>query len=180
MNTAWSPTKVTDVATIILNAVNAALGQTAAGSPERVTLTPGSEIPWDDCSCGLLSLAVTNRYVSRLFPVSAVDLPTNCCDTNIVAEMSLAIIRCVPGPGENGQSPTPEDMAAAFAVQESDAYTVWTAVECALDVMYQATNNIMVFGFIINDQLTVGAEGGCAGTELHFKVGWTYPCPSCG
>jgi hypothetical protein len=179
VSTCWTATKPFTTAQAVLAAAETALVPTAGGRPLRVVCVPGAEVAWDECDCGTLSLAVTNRYVSRSFPTSAADLPTNCCDTYIVYEMALSIVRCVPGPGANGTAPGEAQLTASLGVQEEDAFVLWTTVECVLAGLYRPTGNETIAGFILNDSVSLGPSGNCAGTELHFKVGWTIDC-ACG
>lgn len=168
MNTLWTPQNIANVATVVLTAAS-----TAVTGIDRATLYPGSEIPWDNCTCGLLALAITDRYISRNFPVSAQDQQRNCCDLQVVFAFSLACVRCVPSPTEDADMPTVKDEIAAFTQQEWDAFTVWTTVQQSLASLESQS---AITGWVVNDQVSVGPQGGCAGTELHFKVGLSYNC----
>ena len=59
-------------------------------------------------------------------------------------------------------------------MQESDAFVVWNTTECVLSELADMN---LINNYIVNDQVNVGAQGDCSGSELHFKFGLFMPCP---
>lgn len=179
MSTCLTKTSPSTVAVTVLDTVSAALTGSAGGPVSRIALMPGLEIAWDDCQCGTLALAVTNRYTSRNFPITAQDLPVNCCNLYLVYEYALVIVRCVPGETTDARPPKVAALASAFDVQESDAFVLRTQTECALASLYTPTGSETIAAYVVNDQPSLGPQGGCAGSQLNFKVAFSYPC-GCG
>lgn len=172
----WSFSSVTDVVTPLLSVVSTALTGSAGGTVKRVVFVPGSEVAWDACDCGQLALAVRRRYSSRAFPTDGTDTVVGNCENSIIVfDCALSIVRCVPIPDVNGRPPTAAALSNAAAIQEDDAYVVWNATYCYL-VRLRDTTPRHIADFVINDQVSLGPQGGCSGTELHFKFGLYVPC----
>lgn len=172
----WTPTALNAVMAGLVTDVAAALVPTLGGKVNRACVIPGSQAAWDNCQCGQLTLMHTRTFRSRNFPQDATGQFTKCDDFKLVYDMTMTLVRCVPGTLSGGQPPACEALAAANAVQESDAFVVWTTVDCSLSQLAEVN---LVTDYIINDQTAVGPQGQCAGTELHFQVGLFPPCP-CG
>lgn len=173
-----SATSVLTVATQVLNVCAVALSGSSSGPVNRVGLFPGAEVPWDECECGLLALNVLNMYNSRGGMLqSAGDVYQNCEPPVRVATFQLTVARCIPvsAPNDVMQAPTTDEMIAAFAVQEEDAFLVWSATQCVLNQLDDPTNP-QVAAQLVNERISVGPQGGCVGTQLTFKVGWYRSC----
>jgi len=176
--TMMSSTSVLTVATQVLTAAAVALSGSSSGPVKRVALFPGTEVPWDECDCGLLALNVVQMYNSRGGMLqSAGDVYQNCEPPVRVATMQLAVVRCLPvaSPSSVTQAPTPAQMIAAFAVQEEDAFLVWQSTQCVLNQLDDPTNP-QVAAQLVNERISLGPAGGCVGTQLTFKVGWYRSC----
>lgn len=169
---------VAAIGTSLLTQVSDALALTAAGRPNRVVSVAGAEVPWDECDCGMLAFSVNNRYIALQFPVPAIDQLQNCDTQYVVIDAALTIVRCVARPSDNGVSPKPAAMNADFAVAESDAFTLWNTANCALSAMRDSSPRVIA-DVIVNQCVPLGAQGGCAGSQLQFKMGLWRPCP-CG
>jgi hypothetical protein len=153
---------------------------TGSGAVKRVTVVPGDAVAWDGCDCGQLALVTGQRYHSRQLWQQASDIAYPCVNAAVVVPFTLSLVRCTPGPDANGKPPKPADLAAAFAIQEADAYHLWSAVPCALRaVMVGMTQTPLIADFIVNTLDVVGASGDCAGVQLNFKVAWWDEC-GCG
>lgn len=171
-----SSTSVYDALSALPAAVNTALAATPAGQVNRVVFSPGAELAWDECDCGQLALVINRRYPSRTFPQDSSDnVLGECDDIGWVIDCKLSIVRCTPGPDDNGDPPTPAAMLAAWQTQESDAYTIRNVVRCYLQAIVTSTPRLIA-NFIVNDQPSVGPLGNCAGTELNFKIGFYTSC----
>jgi PKD repeat protein len=175
----WKKTSARTIGTGLLNGVAAALVSTTCGRPKRVVYSVGADQPWDACDCGQLALNVNRRYTSRSFPTDASDSTRGDCENSIVVfDCSLSIVRCVPGPGRNGEPPTATALDAAFRCQEEDAQVVWNTAWCYFTQLRDITPRLIV-DFIINDQPSLGPSGACGGSQLNFKFGLYVPC-GCG
>lgn len=174
--TAWSTTGVANVVNQLLSAVSAALSGTSGGTPKRVVFEPGADVPWDECDCGQLALAVRDRYTSRAFPSSAIDGRVgNCENVVVVFDCALSLTRCVPIPDANGKAPTPHALSKYAARQEEDAYVVWNTTQCFL-MMLRDSSPQLITDFIVNNSVSLGPQGACSGTQLNFKFGLYVPC----
>jgi hypothetical protein len=172
----WQSTNATAIVNTVLTAVSNALTGTSGGPVKRTVFEPGSDVAWDACDCGQLALVIRRRYTSRSFPTDGSDLIVgNCENVLIVFDCALSIVRCVPISDINGKPPSPAALGAAAQIQDEDAYTVWNTTYCTL-VSLRDANPRRVTDFIVNDQTSLGPQGGCSGTELHFKFGLYVPC----
>lgn len=163
---------VFDTASILVTGVGLALQSTAEGAPERQCVVPGSEIAWDDCECGQLSVAVLRRYPSTNFPIEAT-IVQNCEDGIVIAQLKMSLQRCAPYPNEDGNPPTCQQLANAAMNQEEDVFTVRTAAQCILDSLME---NNDVASFVIQNQVSVGPQGGCYGHDMDILVGFYVNC----
>jgi hypothetical protein len=170
----WTRTALPNLLSGLLGDVATALETTTRGAVKRAVVLPGIDIPWDDCTCGYLAIAKRRAYRSRSFPQDALDVYTKCDDFTMAYDLAMVMMRCVAGVSDNGVPPKPSQTLADLQAQEEDAYVVWTTVDCALRQL-QDTN--LINNYILNEQLTLGAQGLCAGTQLNFKVGLFPPCP---
>jgi hypothetical protein len=176
-----SQTAVSDVCTGLLTAVSTALSASTLGTPNRIVYVPGNEVAWDKCDCGQLGLHVVNRYRTRQFPLSGVDVILgNCDDVGMVIDCAMSIVRCVPGPGDDDDdmAPDPTALRNTAIAFEQDAFIVWDTTQCYMTGLKNATPKTIT-DFIINEQVSLGPLGNCAGTELHFKFGLYVNC-GCG
>jgi hypothetical protein len=163
----------------ILHAIIDALEDAETGVPDRACVVPGSNVAWDQCDCGQLAVVVTRSFPSVTFPQEASAAATasfagNCVPL-VVAEITISLVRCVPGPTDAGDPPSCEALSEAARLQEIDAHAVRTAVQCHL--VAEETEHRRITNFVIRGQQRVGPEGGCAGSELLVTVGKIDACP---
>jgi hypothetical protein len=170
----WTQTALPDLLSGLLGDVATALTATPAGAVNRAVVLPGVDIPWDDCQCGMLAVAHRGTFRSRNFPQSAQDVYTKCDDFTMVYDLTMVVMRCTTGVNTNNVLPKPAQTLADMATQASDAYTVWTILDCALRQLQDVS---LINNYIINQQTTLGPQGLCAGTQTDFKVGLFPPCP---
>jgi hypothetical protein len=175
--TMMAATSVLTVASQVLSACQVALSGSSSGPVNRVALYPGAEIAWDECDCGLLAINVVRMFNSRGNMLQDAGDVYQACEPPVrVASFQLTVVRCLPVTGHDVTSPpTPEQLIAAFAVQEEDSYLVWTATQCVLNQLDDPTQP-KVAAQLVNDRISLGPLGGCVGTQLNFKVGWYRSC----
>lgn len=161
-------TQLDAVVTALLECVRVALAATAAGQPDRVCEVAG-ELAWDDCDCGVLAVGVDRLYPSRVFPqeASAADFASGCQLPFLVADLTVTVLRCAPGPDRAGGSPSCPalDTAARTWLVDADAVRRSTAC-CVADLRAADT----VAEFTLRDQIPLGPEGGCVGSAYHLSV----------
>lgn len=176
-NGQYDKTAILDVAGIVVSGCALALeNQSSGGLVKRQVITLG-EVAWDNCQCGQLALTITRIYLSQQFPQDA-SRQQPCPTGAFVADCSLSIVRCVPGPDQNGNPPKSSELLTAAGIELQDAYFVWTTTECILKRLTDA----LPYGltdYVVIDQVPLGPLGGCAGTELHFKMGFNRPGVCC-
>jgi len=176
--TILTATSVLNVATQILSAASVALSGSSSGPVSRVVMAPGIEVAFDECDCGLLALTTGNAFPSRgPLMTNAGDTFLNCEPEVFAVTFNLAVARCVPvsAPDDDTAAPMPAQLIAAFTAQEEDAFLVREAVAnvlCALAGPPTPT----IAAWVINDRVPLGPLGGCAGTQLTFKVAWYRDC----
>lgn len=145
----------------ILQCVRKALAETEAGAPPRACVVPGAELLWDDCDCGLLAVTTLRAYPSDSFPVLKQTGPFNRCNAALtVVEYVVTVLRCVPMSDDNGHPPPCEDLTEASIRDLEDRWAVQRGVRCCLDGTMH----------LIQEQLAIGEQGRCAGSELHVFV----------
>lgn len=163
-----------DMAFRLLECVAAELAAASdLGAPPRVLVSPGAEIAWDDCECGQLTVHTLRSYPSDKFPIIKQVGPfTQCEATNTVVEYVVTILRCVPASQDDG---TPPDAAALTDASRQDHLDRW-AVRRGVACCFEATDDPRApTTRLIQEQLAVGSEGLCMGSELHLFVAF----PNC-
>lgn len=144
---------------------------TEAGSNElgRICVVPG-EIAQDECECGQLVGAIARWYLSESFPQeqsAASDRISPCEAPYIVARMLINLTRCAPQPIGEAVAPTCEALDTAAQTYIEDAHVVLNAVTCKLESMKSADD---IIDFAVVEQVSVGPEGQCVGSELVVLV----------
>ena len=160
------------VASLIVNCAYDAVDHTGDLEISRRGVVIG-EIAWDDCQCGQLVITEQRRFPSRLFPLEEIDHQAECGEPWLVVVYVLSLTRCVPGPDNNGNPPSVEDLSAAAQQLSADMSKIRWAVMCCLTNEYDSSH---VDAFALGAQEVVGPQGSCAGSELTIQVGWTQDC----
>ena len=120
-----------------------------------------AEVAWDDC-CGQLVVAPERVYRSVIFP-SENNTEEFCFAGQLVVDLVVLLVRCVPTVDDRGRAPTPAALDNAHRSFLKDAATVWTAVSCCdLPDDWERANVAQTF---------VGAQGGCVAVETRFTIG---------
>lgn len=141
----------------------------------RVCIVPG-EIAWDNCQCGQLALAEVRRFPSNNFPLEEVDHEAECGAGYLVVNFLIALTRCVPSPGEDGEPPLCADLQTSALQLFRDMGMLRNAVECCLNTMYNAEQ---ILAWELGAQEVVGPQGGCVGSTLAVQLGVANGC-GCG
>jgi hypothetical protein len=176
-----------NVVTGVGQCVIEALDQTPAGAPcRRCLLLPTQQIPWDNCgpcdedSCtGQVALTIRAVYGSDTFPAPQTSKTwAKCSPRWWVARVAVSVTRCVPAMDQTGAPPGCDLELAAAIILENDRTAVRQAIACCLGQAHTDTPQL-VGNWLIDQSVTVGELGGCAGVETEFLVGvQTCPCPS--
>lgn len=163
-----------DVARALLDCICLALDSTSAGCPTRRCVVPGSEADFTSCcggpKGGQLTINVENVYSSRTFPIP--DTTTNVCDAPYdVVSYRVTILRCVPM-GDIDHAPSCEQLESAALTTFVDQFVVREAVRCCLENIdsFEAVAGFN-YRWMLDEQPTVGVEGGCAGSALRVLIG---------
>jgi hypothetical protein len=173
-------TIVTGVGACIVDA----LDQTPAGAPCRqCLLLPTQQIPWDNCGCdstcdGQVALAIRQVYGADKFPTPVTGVTwAKCTPRWWVARVVVSVTRCVPPMDDTGNPPSCAASLAAAIILENDRTAVRQAIACCLQglhVDFPAT----LGAWLLEPSVTVGEQGGCAGSETEFLIGvQACPCP---
>ena len=146
---------------------NVAELQNSTGKPARVSIVPGA-IAWDECDdCGLLALAAARFYLSNQIPQPAAT--TDGVGALLAVDCVTQIIRCAPSAQGTNLSPSVADLDASARQVLDDAYAIMCSTISAL-LAAQLAGTIV--DFLISQQLFVGPEGACVGSELTYTVGF--------
>ncbi|MFJ1607059.1 hypothetical protein ACIOHS_27355 [Streptomyces sp. NPDC088253] len=183
-----NPLVIHETAEQLLACVCAELTLTAAkvdgqpGCPCRSCVVAGTPA-WDDCAgdCrgtgetpGQLTVNFVGMVASSKFPTDTRDVlgSRNCLPVWPAAEFLITLLRCAPGPDNQGCPPSCEELTAAARVLAVDATSVWNALQCCFPSTSGARRG---HTFVIGPQRTVGPEGDCVGIEQRVTVA----LPSC-
>lgn len=158
----------------LLDCVGAQLAGTTQGAPSRAFVATGAEIAWDDCHCGQLTVHMLRTYPSDNFPLLKQAGPFNRCEAKLsVVEYVITILRCVPVQDNRGNPPAPGRMTDAARLDHEDRRAVRAGVACCFD-----DEDPRKPGFrLVQEQLAVGDQGMCAGSELHVFIGFPNCAP---
>lgn len=141
------------------------------GRPGRVTGVPGPEVPWDDCKCGQLAIAVQHGpYRSERFPVEVLDTPlTSGCFTDTTAiRLVASLTRCEyhPQGDQTGKPPTVAQQTEALRLQSVEGMVMRNALLCCLHDLKDSQ---------VIDDWVVGAtdsavNGACGEVSIVFSI----------
>lgn len=154
---------------LVRDANIAELQRTDAGSPPRVAIVPGA-IAWDDCSekCGQLALSLSRFFLADQFPIELTTTSGAQTGAILVADVSIQIIRCAPEPQGNALAPAVSALEASAKTVLDDAYAILCSTMTELqDLLDQQ----QIFDYLVRQQLVMGPEGGCVGSELLVAIG---------
>lgn len=172
--------RIYDLATHLLECVATQLG---ASAPSRACVVPGQQVAWDNCcygeTGGQLTVNVARVYPSRNFPDIDQGRPSNCITPYMVVQYNVTILRCSPVQNERGKPPDCTLLAANAELTLRDLETVRLGVACCLADEDDIGQLLMQpYEWVLGDQVTLGPEGGCAGSALIAFVG-IPPCYEC-
>lgn len=164
-----TPDVMFETAERLLGCCSAALADASdLGAPAAAFVSVGSQLAWDRCECGQLSVHVLRAYPSDTFPILKQTAPFDRCATKLtVVEYVVTILRCVPGSQDDGEPPVPADMTDAARQDFLDRWAVRRGVACC----FETDNPLLPTFRLLGEQLAVGEGGRCAGSELHVFVG---------
>jgi len=160
-----------DAAERLLTCVHQALAETPDGAPARHCVVPGALVAWDDCECdgGQLTVHVVNSVPSRDFPfqVTAPPFDPGCLYPYTVVHLVVTMLRCVPVQDDRGRPPTCAALSAAAHTALSDRWAMQRGAVCC----WSDVDPLVRPKVLLQDHLSVGGDGHCAGSELHVMVG---------
>jgi hypothetical protein len=154
-----------------------ALEQTPAGAPTvRCVRVPTPLIPGDSCDGGGQYAAANQTvYGSDSFPQPFVGSWAKCSPRWWVARVLISVVRCVPTLDESGFPPFCAAELVAALTLENDRTATRQAVACCLQELREQQRGL---SWAIDQSITVGELGGCAGVETTVLLGVTAcPCP---
>jgi hypothetical protein len=157
------------VCSYVLDKTNAALVD--CGRPVTTKFVAAGLVAWDDC-CGMLVVAPERVFRTARFPVEGPD-ENGCFDGLVAVNLVVLLMRCVPVLDDRGRPPTEDAMSEAYADLLHDAAIVWNELgDHAWPEGWESASQNQVF---------VGAEGGCIGAETRVTLGLDQEafCPEC-
>lgn len=160
-------TAVWDMANRLLLCVSERLAATPDGAPARSMVIPGAQVAWDQCQCGQLTVHTRTAYPSDNFPAQKLTGSFDKCPaTWLVVEYVITVLRCVPVQDNRGNPPAPDALHAAAERDLLDRHAVRRGVTCC----FADENPALRTPRLQQEQLAVGVEGQCMGSELHVLV----------
>src|SRR5215216_2257331 len=177
------PTAFTDLGDLLLAAVAARLRDNGLDVPGRIAVVP-SPIVADDCSCGLLAVAVPRIYGSDVAlqdpggggvaagPGFGTPYPADEVPSFLNAEIQVAVMRCADIPPDG--TPTAGTLAREAGEVHADAYWVQVAVSCELA---RLTRTGEIIDYALGDAPFIGPSGGCQGAQFNVTAAVPFLCP---
>src|SRR5215216_3401826 len=163
------PSAFTDLGDLLLAAVTARLRDNGLVVPDRIAVVP-APIVADDCSCGLLAVAVPRIYGSDIAlqdpagggvaagPGAGTPYPADEVPSFLNGDLQIAVMRCADIPPDG--TPTAETLAREAVTVHADAYWVQVAVSCELARLAQVGE---IVDYALGDQPFIEPQGGCQG-----------------
>jgi hypothetical protein len=153
---------------------NAILGaaQTGLALPANRNLITTGQIAWDDCCDGQLAVSLTRVSPCEEFPIETINFAEYgdaCSPPYEIGEISVQLVRCAPQALNDQTAPSPDALSKAALQTMIDANQIRRSVTLALCLL--KADITQRFDFFIRDQLMIGPEGACAGSELHLYAG---------
>lgn len=170
----YTCTRVLSVVSQLVTGVGAELAASSPGGEVNRLVTTYGSVVADECQCGQFAISVNRVFPTDELPIDQSNSPVRCDLALLSANMTASIMRCVPAGDDNGNPPTPTELQEALEIALCDAYIVRETIRCMLDVMYQTPEYIS--DYVIGAQTMTEPQGGCAGSELDFTVGFIMPC----
>lgn len=165
--TAPVATAIYRVASRLLLDVKSALDEVR--SPvDRAAVYPVS-IPWDECECRTLAVAVTRQYVSTSFP-AVDDSPVGCHGGFVAADVVIQILTCVPQPDGRSLAPAPSALQDTARQVLLDAWVALSTAQCTLE---ELVDEDAIVEYVLRPQVFAGPEGACVGSALGVTVAVT-------
>lgn len=147
-----------DALTGLLDCAETALGETAAGVPDRVFVNPGGPAPWDNC-CDLGG----QLWVRVISSAPSGDNTGPC--PYLVTRVGLGVVRCAHSVDDRGRPPTVEQVTADASTMVCDMSALFSAL-CGCDD-----------GWRVESWSPLGAQGGCVGGEWTLRTDAALKCP---
>jgi hypothetical protein len=169
-------TVIDDVAAALLAGVLTALTAAGAATPDRACVVPG-ELAWDECDCGLLAVRWTGNSHGSTVTNNAPDTDVGCGQPMVNAGFNVVLLRCAPGPGNEGESPTCTQLSDTAAILHRDVFALEEGISNAvLDLRAAST----ILDFALTGQVPVGPQGLCVGTSYTLTVALRNTWRRCG
>jgi hypothetical protein len=162
------------VGNALLDCVCQALAMTPGGCPPRIGAVPGTEVVADNCcdGQGQLTVNIVNVYPSLNFPVPYAGENANCNIPYDVVSYNVLVLRCAPV-GTPDYPPDTGKLDDAARLTMMDIVAMRAGASCCLNDRTAMTTMIgnETYRWVFGDHLTVGPEGGCAGSSMSVVVG---------
>lgn len=149
----------------VAEAIRVAVDAALTNAVQRSCVVPGA-IAWDECDCGMLAVSIGRVYLSDVFPDEQGSVTGNCQASMEVVEIVVQVIRCVPGPDDQGDPPTCAQLDTAAQIMAADTQQALAAIAVWI---CQALDTQIFYG-LITPTLPQGPQGDCAGPELHVLI----------
>jgi len=139
-------------------------------SCDRIALTPGSEVAWDECCEGFLYVRLVTMFpTGNPFP-QLDQRPGSCKPTMIGSTIAVGVLRCTPTQDSGGGAPPAADLTANTLEVTADASILLEAIKCCLADLTddQASNAQQI---VLGSWTPLGPEGVCVGGEWSITIG---------
>src|SRR5687767_5000273 len=127
-------TKIDDVAARLLSETLTQLTAVGATLPDRACVVPG-ELAWDECDCGLLAVRWTGLSYGSTVTSITPDTDQGCALPFVNLAFNVVLLRCSPGPGQNGEAPSCDKLAETAQILHTDVFALEKAVAVAVSAL---------------------------------------------
>lgn len=153
-----------DLKTCIERELVHTIGGMPAGFDSCVT---AGSITWDNCCPGMLRVAANRQFASDRFP-DPVFRPGPCGQYSRATDLTALILRCAPGPDQDGNPPSCEKLDNMAVIVSEDMDALWRATRCCF--------SDSGFDYVIREITAVGPRGQCIGSQMTLTIGLTDWC----
>jgi hypothetical protein len=156
------PKTVAKIGKLLLERVIAIYKEAGVPLPARQLWAVG-DVPYE---CNMLLVSLEGLSEGLLNTENSVPNP---CDTPVIAEFNITVVRCAPVPDSRGTPPSPEKYAEAAEITSTDAYLLMKAA-CSLDMF-----GALIPGFVgsmgVESSVSIeSAQGGVQAITLTLRT----------
>lgn len=144
------------------------LAYTVGGMPPGFdSCVMAGSLTWDNCCPGMLRVRTARQFASDRFP-DPVFRPSVCGAYSRATDFEALILRCAPGPDQDGNPPTCEALERTALIIAEDMDALWRGVRCCF--------GNTEFEYVVREVAQTETRGQCVGSRMTLTVGLSDSC----